>query len=694
MTRSQAPRPPAERDPGRSRGTGNTRIRSAREDSPAPRNGSDDGERERERASARSSLLSSAIGFVAAAVLAGAAAWASGCQGEAPPGPSSESPGGHRRQDALPAPPAAPTLNPGAPSANPGAAPSPSTAAAPSPSTGAPPGPTAVEEDKPYTGPLLGAQALQTPVYAAMEFSKKRLGYIRRGGKVPVDPRPIKAGNCPKGWYRLLDGGYVCGKYATTELQDPQVRLGVTAPSLEELLPYKYAYNTAHGTPLYRSVPSKEEMHKYEPYLEAKKKKKKDEESKESPATLAASGATGAGGDGAARAPEKTAAAPTTPTPPTSGETGAVPTGDGSATPTVERATGEGAVTEKTTAENAGVPVASPDSAGDKAAAAAAAASIGLIPPPVAEEEEKPWWQRAYDKENPLNVTLAELEKDSDGTVAKRMVKGFFVAVDKTFGWNNRTWYKTTSGLVAPTDRMYLVKPPDSRGIDFPAGAKQVGFITASKASKYELDPEGKKAKVTGSIARFSAFGLTGETATLQTVVYRKTTEGWWMKGIDGTFTEPGAPPDGLAPGEKWVDVNLTRKTLVAMEGDRPVFATLVSPGRRSKSKKKDHPTKTGVFRIREKHIAVTMDGDGTVAGDLPYSIEDVPFVAYYDGSYALHGAFWHNNFGREMSHGCVNLSPLDAKRVFFWTEPRVPRGWHAVWASSEHPGTLVSIHE
>jgi len=90
----------------------------------------------------------------------------------------------------------------------------------------------------------------------------------------------------------------------------------------------------------------------------------------------------------------------------------------------------------------------------------------------------------------------------------------------------------------------------------------------------------------------------------------------------------------------------------------------------------------------------VTMDGDGKAASDLPYSIEDVPYVQYFEGSYALHAAFWHNNFGHEMSHGCVNLSPLDAKKVFLWSEPHLPRGWHAVWATAEHRGTLVVVHE
>jgi hypothetical protein len=241
---------------------------------------------------------------------------------------------------------------------------------------------------------------------------------------------------------------------------------------------------------------------------------------------------------------------------------------------------------------------------------------------------------------------------------------------------------------------MYITKPPTSQGIDVPEGVTQIGFITATKASKYQFDDAREKISVVGSIARFSAFGLTGVTQSHKTVIYRQTTEGWWMKGIDGTYTEPGPPPEGLAPGEKWIDVNLTRKTLLAFEGQKPVYAALVSPGRKSKNKKKDHSTIKGTYRIREKHIAVTMDGDGTVAGDLPYSIEDVPYVSYFEGSYALHGAFWHNSFGREMSHGCVNLSPLDAKRIFFWSEPQLPRGWHAVWATPEKRGTLVVTHE
>ena len=84
------------------------------------------------------------------------------------------------------------------------------------------------------------------------------------------------------------------------------------------------------------------------------------------------------------------------------------------------------------------------------------------------------------------------------------------------------------------------------------------------------------------------------------------------------------------------------------------------------------------------------MDGDGDAPGQAPYSIQDVPYVLYFEGSYAVHGAFWHNNFGRVQSHGCVNLAPADAAWVFEFTGPDVPEGWHGRFVKSG--GTPVLI--
>jgi lipoprotein-anchoring transpeptidase ErfK/SrfK len=572
---------------------------------------------------AGSSVSASLVGFAAAAAIGGAVAWQSGCRSEPPPGPSVELP---PRPTSLPSP-----VSPAHVKSAAVAAASPSASA----SASAAPAGSVVAADKPYTGPLLGALMLQTAIFSKPEFSKKELGYIRLGGKVPVEPGLVKdqSGKCSQGWFHLVDGGYICARYATLDIKSPQVRLGITAPNLEDVLPYRYAHNSAHGTPLYRSVPSREEMLKYEPYLDAAKKAKRK----------------------ADREKEKDEEADRHDDPPPE----------------------------------------TPDK-GEKGEAVAKAESLGLfdLDAGAPEEKEKPWWQQPSDKSKPIHVTLDDLSQDADGTLAKRMVKGFFVAVDKQFGWNNRSWYKTTGGLVAPADRMYVVKPPTTQGMDFPEGCKQLGFITASHASKWEVEGDPQTVKAAGTVARMTPVALTGATATVKGTAFRQTSEGWWMKAVDGTYTEPGPRPADLGPNEKWIDVNLTRKTMVALEGDKPIFGALISPGKKSKDKEKDHSTVQGTFRIREKHIAVTMDGDGRAASDLPYSIEDVPYVEYFEGSYALHGAFWHNNFGHEMSHGCVNLSPLDAKKVFFWSEPKLPRGWHAVWSTPENKGTLVVVHE
>lgn len=129
--------------------------------------------------------------------------------------------------------------------------------------------------------------------------------------------------------------------------------------------------------------------------------------------------------------------------------------------------------------------------------------------------------------------------------------------------------------------------------------------------------------------------------------------------------------PPGVADGERWVHVDLSEQTLVAYIGDRPVFTTIVSTG------KEPGMTPVGVHRLQSKHIATSMR-DQPVEDDA-YSIEDVPWTQYFHNNVALHGAFWHGGFGLVRSHGCVNLSPPDARWLFGFTEPALPTGWHSV---------------
>lgn len=151
---------------------------------------------------------------------------------------------------------------------------------------------------------------------------------------------------------------------------------------------------------------------------------------------------------------------------------------------------------------------------------------------------------------------------------------------------------------------------------------------------------------------------------------------------------------DEMEPGDKWFDINLQTQILVAYEGERAVYATLISSGLpdRTNRPERDYETLTGLHRVKSKHLTDTMDGDTAVDG--PYSVDDVPYVMYYELAYALHSAFWHNRFGRPKSHGCVNLSPLDARWVFNWADPPLPQGWHSSYPSEETPGTWLWIHE
>jgi len=166
-----------------------------------------------------------------------------------------------------------------------------------------------------------------------------------------------------------------------------------------------------------------------------------------------------------------------------------------------------------------------------------------------------------------------------------------------------------------------------------------------------------------------------------------------WMRASDLRHPTVAPPPAELAAsGEsRWIDVELASQTLVAYRGPRPVFATLVSTG---KGKTPGHPFETprGVHRIWVKLLTSVMDNLEDEEAARYYRIEDVPYVQYFAKGVGLHAAFWHRSFGHVRSHGCVNLAPLDARRLFAWTAPRLPTGWTAVLPATYDRGTIVRV--
>ncbi|AKU95057.1 hypothetical protein AKJ09_01721 [Labilithrix luteola] len=506
---------------------------------------------------------------------------------------------------------------------------------------------------------LIGALFGQTPIMSAMEWPTKevdkvkvntgsmRIGYIRQGAKVPVLPQPHRKPNCKQGWYELVQGGFVCARYASLDLNHVDLRTAPRPPDLSAPLPYEYAYNVGNGTPLYRKVPTREQRLKFEPWLNPKPIAKPSDDAVEETSIAAST-----------RDAKSVAKSATDPF---------------------------GVRTEEL---DAGVP----------------------------------WYLRDYDGGKP-KVTLDELK--GEGPMVKRMVRGFFVAVDKEITENGTKWLRTTNSLLVPRERVYVysaasklqgvwlddrsdlvrgddgnempdagpivtIKPtPD---ICKPGSKSQVAVVTSGSAKKYALSATRKSVTKSHPLRYHSILKLTGEDVVIDGVAYDEVDEGWWMRRSEGVRTEPGPAPKDLAPGEKWIDINIRTQTLVAYEGSEPVFATAMSSGRDGKQDpKRDHKTPTGTWRIREKHIAATMDGDANAE---PYSLDDVPWIQYYEGSYALHGVYWHDSFGRRKSHGCVNLAPLDARALFNWTEPSMPENWHGVWSTADKPGTRVVVHE
>jgi len=126
-----------------------------------------------------------------------------------------------------------------------------------------------------------------------------------------------------------------------------------------------------------------------------------------------------------------------------------------------------------------------------------------------------------------------------------------------------------------------------------------------------------------------------------------------------------------LAPysyGERWIDVNLTTQRLTAYEEKRPVYSTAISSGLWP------HITVTGLFKIYLRYQSQTMNGYRL---GYDYYLTNVPYVMYFYRDYAIHGTYWHSNFGNPMSHGCVNTPTPDAQWLYSWSDYGTPVNVH-----------------
>jgi lipoprotein-anchoring transpeptidase ErfK/SrfK len=259
----------------------------------------------------------------------------------------------------------------------------------------------------------------------------------------------------------------------------------------------------------------------------------------------------------------------------------------------------------------------------------------------------------------------------------------------KTLLFEGRRYGVTTDFDVVPTDRLRPIQGSSHHGVEIGKGIEFPFALVRTETAHLKRLEQGKLVDA-GPAEYWSVLKLTGKQSFFQHRLYFETADGKYISDQDGSRLDPAKKmPAWGKNGERWLDVNISKQTLVAYDGTRAVYATLISTGEAGlEDPERTKSTKRGIFRIHTKHVSTTMDSDAV--GE-EFELRDVPYVQYFEEGYALHGAYWHDRFGTPKSHGCINLTPEDARRLFFFTEPALPEGWHSVM--QKLTGTVLFVH-
>lgn len=282
---------------------------------------------------------------------------------------------------------------------------------------------------------------------------------------------------------------------------------------------------------------------------------------------------------------------------------------------------------------------------------------------------------------------FAKLADTEDESPAEQLERGWSIAGVSEVQHKGANYVLTRKGRYVARAQVGAIVPFAFHGETVTKPELDFGWILPDKTSVLADAKAG--AKVVGARTRLQKFDLLESKKTGKDT-WLRIGDAQWINATAARVPTLAARPDEVPVTARWIDVELATQTLVAYEGDKAVFATVVSTGKVAGT------TPKGLHKIWVKLRTTTMsnadDAKDTNDDSTPYSIEDVPWVQYFSNGVALHGAFWHRKFGNVNSHGCVNLTPLDAMRLFDWSLPRLPRGWDAVFPTTAEPPSFVRI--
>lgn len=249
---------------------------------------------------------------------------------------------------------------------------------------------------------------------------------------------------------------------------------------------------------------------------------------------------------------------------------------------------------------------------------------------------------------------------------------------DKLVDVDGVKYAQTSVGLVATTD-LYKHSPSTFEGIDLvrtPPPAWPFAWVIAAdkKAVTVRATPD-KKGTAVRTADHRSIVPILEESGA-----YVRIGEGEWIDTKSVRIARKRTRPEATDAAPKWIDVDRDQQVMIAYDTDTPIYATLISSGRR----KNDTPP--AIYRIRSKSSLTKMAAEEREAAH--YEVSEVPWATRFRSGLYFHAAYWHDRFGTPQSHGCVNLSPTDARWVYDWTEPTMPPGWNEL--EVRVPGSMI----
>jgi lipoprotein-anchoring transpeptidase ErfK/SrfK len=256
--------------------------------------------------------------------------------------------------------------------------------------------------------------------------------------------------------------------------------------------------------------------------------------------------------------------------------------------------------------------------------------------------------------------------------------------VDSTYGPEyNRRWYRVWGGYIH-SGRIQVVQSGLNSVVTSLAEEGRVGQVTVPITYQFRL--AGKDSWVLLHPLYYeSVHWVTGVIEGPNGQPYYQITEAW---GNEKAYVMAKhvrlIPYDELTPISsdvpsymKRIEISIAQQTIIAYEDQEEVFKTSVSTGL-NKRVPGEIPwnTPTGEFHIVSKMPSQRMGNDPITSDISGYVLPGVPWVCFFHNSgYAIHGTYWHNNYGVQMSHGCVNMRPEEAKWIFRWSTPAPDEG-------------------